>query len=66
MADCYKFKERSDIDKNFTNNLDIVISLTKFHTDVFWDIGRDVKNISATIIELMQKQLRNSFILKNN
>lgn len=37
MADCYKFKERSEIDKNFSNNLDIVVIFPKFHSDVFYD-----------------------------
>lgn len=50
MADCYKFKERADIDKKFTNNLDIVLTLPKFHTDVFYDLGIDIKNISVTVI----------------
>jgi hypothetical protein len=50
MADCYKFKERADIDKIFSNNLDIVITMPKFHTDVFYDLGADIKNISANNI----------------
>jgi hypothetical protein len=50
MADCYKFKERSDIDKKFSNNMDIVLTLPKFHTDVFYDLGIDIKNISTSVI----------------
>jgi hypothetical protein len=42
MADCYKFKEPAEITKNFNNNLDVVIEMPKFHTDVFWDLGKDV------------------------
>ena len=38
MADCYKFKGIDDIDKNFCNNLDIVLELPKHHTDVFWSL----------------------------
>ena len=36
MADCYKYKHLSDIQKNFSNNLDIILELPKHHTDVFW------------------------------
>lgn len=36
LADCYKYKHQGDILKNFSNNLDIVIDMPKFHTDVFW------------------------------
>lgn len=42
MSDCYKFKEPAEIAKNFNNNLDLVIEMPKFHTDVFWDLGKDV------------------------
>ena len=56
MADCYKFKERADIDKKFSNNLDIVISMPKFHTDVFYDLGADIKNISANNIQDLRKK----------
>jgi hypothetical protein len=42
MADCYKFKRPTDILGNFNNSLDIVISMPKFHTDVFWDLGKDI------------------------
>ena len=40
MSDYYNFKERSDIDKNFSNNFDVVISLPKYLFDVFWDLGK--------------------------
>ena len=56
MADCYKFKEKADIDKNFSNNLDIVISLPKYHLDVFWDIGRDLRNISEITDKSFKKE----------
>lgn len=42
MADCYKFKEPAEITKKFNNNLDVIIEMPKFHTDVFWDLGKDV------------------------
>lgn len=42
MTDCYKFKEPAEITKNFNNNLDLIIEMPKFHTDVFWDLGKDV------------------------
>lgn len=42
MADCYKFKEQSEIYRNFSNNLDINIQMPKFHTDVFWDLGKEI------------------------
>jgi len=42
MTDCYKFKYPSDIDNNFNNNLDIVIKMPTYHTDVFYDLGKDI------------------------
>ena len=58
MADCYKFKERADIDKKFSNNLDIVLTMPKFHTDVFYDLGTDIKNVSTnSILDLIKKNI---------
>ena len=42
MTDCYKFKHSNDIDNNFANNLDIVIKMPTYHTDVFYDLGKDI------------------------
>jgi hypothetical protein len=42
MADCYKYKHPNDILRNFNNNLDIVIEMPKYHTDVFWDLAKDI------------------------
>lgn len=42
MTDCYKYKHQQDINRNFNNNLDIIIKMPLFHTDVFWDLGKDI------------------------
>ena len=42
MADCYKYKRPNDILGNFNNSLDIIIGMPKYHTDVFWDLGKDI------------------------
>ena len=39
MADYYRVKHQKEIRSNFSSNLDIVIELPRYHTDVYWDIG---------------------------
>jgi len=39
MADYYRVKHQKEIKNNFNSNLDIVIDLPRYHTDVYWDIG---------------------------
>lgn len=41
MTECYRYKRPDDIKKNFINNLDIVIQLPKYHTEVLWDLGEN-------------------------
>jgi len=61
MADCYKYKQLSDIQKNFSNNLDIVLELPKHHTDVYWYPAKTISSPGEQMAqgansELMSKQ----------
>jgi hypothetical protein len=47
MGECYRYKEQKDIDRNFENNLNIVVEMPRYHTDVFWDLGQDISNASS-------------------
>ena len=39
MADYYRVKQPKEIRSHFNNNLDIVVELPRYHTDVYWDSG---------------------------
>ena len=47
MAECYKYKHQSDIKRNFKNNLDIIIEMPRYHTEVLWDLGIELSSASG-------------------
>jgi len=57
MAECYRFKEIEDIDRNLENNFSLGITMPKYHTDVFWDLGVDIN--SGSSFKVAQKNLLN-------
>jgi hypothetical protein len=42
MSNCYKYKDVSDIDRNFDKNLSIQLEMPRYHTEVFYDLGREI------------------------
>lgn len=58
MGDYYKYKEKTDIDYNFTNNLSIDLKMPLFHQEVFWDLGIDLEQF------MKQSEIREESIKK--
>ena len=58
MTECYKYKDIKDINRKFDNNLNIVIEMPKYHTDVFWDLGHDI-SVSSSFMVAQQRLAKN-------
>ena len=42
VTECYRYKHISEIERNFDTKMNVVISMPIYHTDVFWNLGKDI------------------------
>lgn len=49
MADYYRRKTKTDVDYEFTNNLEITIKLPTFRSEVFYDLCIDLEQFRKNV-----------------